>query len=107
MEPISIWRFDPNDVPAQFTVAEIYPDISTHHARIRQAVNNPDSLCAPFGEKLQKPPAATGDDNRDARDAPVSAAGMAWFIQLGLTGWRVKNAASARNEGCIFGVLAS
>ena len=44
MEPISIWPFDPNGVPAQFTVAEIYPRICPHHARMSQAANNLEGL---------------------------------------------------------------
>ena len=73
-QPVSIWPFDISGVPVQSTIVEIYPRLFLNHAGDGNY----------FGAKPQNVPA-----NDDQRDALVSAAGMAWFIQRGLVAWQV------------------
>lgn len=90
MEPVSIWPFDPNGLPTQSAIVEIYPRLFLNHAGGLDY----------FGAALQNVPAML---NNDQRDALVSAAGMGWFIQQGMIEWRVPDADAARLEGWIFG----
>ena len=102
MGPASIWPFDINGAPAQSTIVEIYPTLFLHRAEIagnNREANNLPALCRHFGAALQNLPP---EPNKHQRDALVSAAGMAWFIQQGLIEWQVP-ACAAQYEGWIFG----
>lgn len=92
MAMFSIWPFDVNNVLDRSTIVEIYPRLFLNHA---QSANY-------FGAELQNVPA---EPTNDQRDALVSAAGMAWFIQQGKVAWQVPDCA-AQYEGWIFGVPA-
>ena len=93
MESVSIWPFDPNGLPPQSAIVEIYPRLFLNHTMGGNY----------FGAALQNvPPTPTPHK----RDALVSAAGMGWFIQHGMIEWQLPDAEAARLEGWIFGAPA-